>query len=115
MSGSGSPPMRGGGLVDLRPGGTDHDPELRRLLLGRAAKLERLGLAEQVGSGRWALTMALLSRCSAGWSHAGCTTSSRDRPMRSSRASMGRTHHPGFSDLEMTGDAKPGAIVEARV
>ena len=27
------------------------DPELRRLMIGRAAKLERLGLAEQVGSG----------------------------------------------------------------
>ena len=26
----------------------------------------------------------------------------------------GRTHHLRFSDLEMTGDAKPGAIVEAR-
>ena len=26
----------------------------------------------------------------------------------------GRTHHLQFSDLEMTGDAKPGAIVEAR-
>src|ERR1700676_3468147 len=26
----------------------------------------------------------------------------------------GRTHHLRFSDLEMTGDARPGAIVEAR-
>ncbi len=26
----------------------------------------------------------------------------------------GRTHHLVFSDLEMTGDAEPGAIVEAR-
>jgi hypothetical protein len=26
----------------------------------------------------------------------------------------GRTHHLRFTDLEMTGDAKPGAIVEAR-
>ena len=26
----------------------------------------------------------------------------------------GRTHHLRFSDLDMTGDAKPGAIVEAR-
>ena len=26
----------------------------------------------------------------------------------------GRRHHLAFSDLEMTGDAKPGAIVEAR-
>jgi Protein of unknown function (DUF3363) len=27
----------------------------------------------------------------------------------------GRTHHLRFSDLEMTGDAKSGTIVEARV
>ena len=26
----------------------------------------------------------------------------------------GRTHHLGFADLELTGDAKAGAIVEAR-
>ena len=39
----------GGGIADLRPGAPDEDPELRRLMLGRAAKLERLGLAEQVG------------------------------------------------------------------
>ena len=43
----------GGGVVDLRPGGAGEDPELKRLMIGRAAKLERLGLAEQVGSARW--------------------------------------------------------------
>ena len=42
----------GGGIVDLRPSATDQDPKLRRLLLGRAAKLERLGLAEPVASCR---------------------------------------------------------------
>ena len=36
----------GGGIADLRPGGAGEDPELRRLMLGRAAKLERLGLAD---------------------------------------------------------------------
>ena len=45
----------GGGVVDLRPGGANEDPELRRLMLGRAAKLERLGLAEQVGPSQWTL------------------------------------------------------------
>ena len=39
----------GGGVADLRPGAVGEDPELRRLMLGRAAKLERLGLAEQIG------------------------------------------------------------------
>jgi type IV secretory pathway VirD2 relaxase len=33
----------GGGVTDLRPGGGGDDPELRRLMVGRAAKLERLG------------------------------------------------------------------------
>ena len=37
----------------------DEDPELRRLMLGRAAKLERLGLAEQVGPARWTLKPGL--------------------------------------------------------
>jgi hypothetical protein len=34
----------GAGIVDLRPGTPEQDPELRRLLLGRATKLERLGV-----------------------------------------------------------------------
>ena len=45
----------GGGVADLRPGGAGEDPELRRLMIGRAAKLERLGLAEQVGPAQWTL------------------------------------------------------------
>ena len=44
-----------GGGADLRLGGADEDPELRRLLIGRAARLERLGLAEQVGPAQWTL------------------------------------------------------------
>jgi type IV secretory pathway VirD2 relaxase len=46
-------------VVDLRPGGTGEDPELKRLMIGRAAKLERLGLAEQIGSARWELKPGL--------------------------------------------------------
>ncbi len=49
----------GGGVADLRPGSASEDPELRRLMLGRAAKLERLGLAEQVGSAQWTLKPGL--------------------------------------------------------
>ena len=41
------------GVADLRPGAPDEDPELRRLMLGRAAKLKRLGIAEQFGTVRW--------------------------------------------------------------
>ena len=43
----------GGGVADLRPG--EGDPELRRLLVGRAQTLERLGLAEPIGSAQWTL------------------------------------------------------------
>ena len=45
----------GGGVINLRPGGPGEDPELRRLLLGRAAKLERLALAEPLGLAQWTL------------------------------------------------------------
>ncbi|HEY8262198.1 MAG TPA: DUF3363 domain-containing protein, partial [Methylosinus sp.] len=42
------------GLVDLRPTITGpDDPELRRLMVGRAQKLERMGLAASAGPGRW--------------------------------------------------------------
>jgi type IV secretory pathway VirD2 relaxase len=42
------------GIIDLRPGGTD-DEGTRLLLVGRAAKLERLGLAEHGAPGLWTL------------------------------------------------------------
>lgn len=48
-----------GGVADLRPGPDAEDPELRRLLLGRAAKLERLGLADPVGPACWTLKPGL--------------------------------------------------------
>jgi len=48
----------GGGVVDLRPGG-DVDQEMLRLMLGRAARLERLGLAEGVGPACWTLKPGL--------------------------------------------------------
>ena len=49
----------GAGIANLRPGGPDNDPELRRLMIGRAAKLERLGLAEQIEPGCWTLKPGL--------------------------------------------------------
>ena len=45
----------GAGIADLRPAAETEDPELRRLLIARAATLERLGLAEQLAPGRWIL------------------------------------------------------------
>jgi type IV secretory pathway VirD2 relaxase len=143
-----------GDVADLRPGGADEDPELRRLMLGRAGKLERLGLAEQIGPASWtlkpgleqslrdlsirgdiiktmhrALTGAGREPDVAGFAlHGDAATDQvlgrlverglHDELRGSAYAIVegvdGRTHHLQFSDLEMTGDALPGAIVEAR-
>ena len=144
----------GGGVADLRPGGASEDPELRRLMLGRAAKLERLGLAEQVGSAQWTLKPGLepalrdlgirgdiIKTMHRAMSGAGSEPDVArfalhgDQPAEPVLGRLverglhdelkgtayaiidgvdGRTHHLVFSDLEMTGDAKPGAIVETR-
>jgi hypothetical protein len=144
----------GGGVADLRPGGDD-DPEMRRLMLGREAKLERLGLAEPVGPAQWTLRPGLeptlrdlgirgdiiktMHRAMSGADrepdvagfaiHGDAPTDQvlgrlvergLDDELKGSAYAIiegvdGRTHHLRFSDLELTGDAPPGAIVEARV
>jgi type IV secretory pathway VirD2 relaxase len=144
----------GAGVADLRPGGTGEDPELRRLMLGRAAKLERFGLAEQITPGCWTLKPrleeTLRELATRGdiikTMHRAMTGAGRepdvstfalhgdspsvpvlgrlvarglDDELQGSAYAIvegvdGRTHHLRFSDLEMTGDAEPGAIVEAR-
>jgi type IV secretory pathway VirD2 relaxase len=143
-----------GGVADLRPGGADGDPESRRLMLGRAKKLERLGLAEQIGPASWTLKPGLeqslrdlsirgdiiktMHKALIGAGHEPDVTAFalhgdaatdqvlgrlvarglHDELKGSAYAIVegvdGRTHHLQFSDLEMTGDALPGAIVEAR-
>jgi type IV secretory pathway VirD2 relaxase len=144
----------GAGVADLRPGAPNEDPELRRLLVGRAAKLERLGLAEQVARGCWTFkpgiedtlrdlsirgdiiktmhrVMARAGRepdVSAFALHGDdpadpvlgrlVARGLHDELTGSAYAIVegvdGRAHHVRFSDVEMTGDAKPGAIVETR-
>ena len=144
----------GGGVADLRPGGED-DPEMRRLMLGRAAKLERLGLAEQIGPAQWTMKAAIeptlrdlgirgdiiktMHRAMSGADRepdiAGfaihgdapadpvlgrLVQRGLDDELKGSAYAIvegvdGHTHHLRFSDLELTGDARPGAIVEARV
>jgi type IV secretory pathway VirD2 relaxase len=144
----------GGGFADLRPGATNEDPELRRQMVGRAAKLEHFGLAEQVAPGCWTLkanlepTLRELSirgdiiktmhraMTSAGREpdvsgfalHSHSTAEPvlgrlverglQDELKGSAYAIIegvdGRAHHLQFSNLEMTGDASPGAIVETR-
>ena len=143
-----------GGVVDLRPGATGEDPMLRRLLLGRAAKLERLGLADPEGPACWALKPGLeptlrevgtrgdiiktMHRAVTGagrepdvggFALHGDTVEDRvvgrlvarglhDELKGTAYAIVegvdGRTHHLRFSDLELTGDSAPGAIVEVR-
>jgi type IV secretory pathway VirD2 relaxase len=145
---------QGAGIADLRPGAPDRDPELRRLMLGRAAKLERLGLAERLAPACFALkpgneqTLRDLeirgdiiktmhrARAAAGrepdisgfalhGDDPGDQVLGRlvarglhDELKGSAYAVIegvdGRTHHLRFSDLELTGDAARGAIVEAR-
>jgi type IV secretory pathway VirD2 relaxase len=44
------------GFVDLRPAGKgDADQEIRRLMVGRLQRLERLGLAQSAGPAQWTL------------------------------------------------------------
>jgi type IV secretory pathway VirD2 relaxase len=44
-----------GGVLDLRPPRGGPDTDLRRLMIGRAQMLERLGLAEKLGPASWSL------------------------------------------------------------
>ncbi|AVA15118.1 relaxase/mobilization nuclease domain-containing protein [Sphingopyxis sp. MG] len=141
------------GLVDLRPGG-DADPEMRRLLLSRAAKLEQLGLAAREGPAVWALepgaettlrdlsvrndiikTMHNAISRDGGRFDVSVLALHQDVPSEpvigrlverglhdeltgSAYAIVdgvdGRTHHLQFKDMEMTGDARAGSIVELR-
>jgi hypothetical protein len=124
-------------------------------LLGRAAKLERLGLAEPVGPACWTLKPGLdgtlrelgirgdiIKTMHQAMSRDGSEPDvstfalhgeepsdpvlgklverGLDDELKGSAYAIiagidGRTHHLRFSDLEFTGDAPPGAVVEARV
>jgi type IV secretory pathway VirD2 relaxase len=143
-----------GGVADLRPAADAEDPELRRLLLGRAAKLERLGLADPVGPACWTLKPGLdqtlrhlgirgdiIKTMHQAMSAGGfepdigafaihgeepadpvlgrLVKRGLDDELKGTAYAIvagvdGRTHHLKFSDLELTGDAPAGAIVEAR-
>jgi type IV secretory pathway VirD2 relaxase len=144
-----------GGVADLRPGPETEDPELRRLLLGRAAKLERLGLADRLGSARWTLKPGLNQTLRelgirgdiirimhqamsvdgnqpdlTSFALQGAEPSEQvlgklvkrgfDDELKGTAYAIvagidGRTHHLRFNDIELSGDAPAGAIVEARV
>jgi type IV secretory pathway VirD2 relaxase len=142
------------GIVDLRPGTPGEDPELRRMMIARATKLERLGLAEPVAPACWTLKPGLeetlrqlaLRGDIIKTMHQAMTVAGREpdvsgfalhgeRPaepvlgrlvarglddeLKGSAYAIvegvdGRTHHVHFADVEFTGDAMPGAIVEVR-
>jgi len=144
----------GAGIANLRPHSSENDPELRRLMVGRAAKLERLGLAEQIEPGCWTLKPGLedtlrdlsirgdiIKTMHRAMSAFHCEPDVSgfalhgDEPVDTVLGRLverglhdelkgsayaivegidGRTHHIRFPDIEMTGDAAPGAIVEAR-
>jgi type IV secretory pathway VirD2 relaxase len=144
----------GAGVADLRPNATGPDPELRRLMTGRAMKLERMGLAEEAGPGCWtmkpgieetlrdlairgdiiktmhrAMTNGARAPDVAAFAIHGGDVSDRvigrliERGLHDELAGTayaiidgadGRTHHIRFADLDMTGDAQPGGIVELR-
>src|SRR4051794_15175890 len=144
----------GAGVADLRPGVTGEDLALRRLMVGRAAKLERLGFAEQIAPGCWTLRPGIedklrdlsvrsdiiktmhraMSAFGRGADVSGFALHGdepadpvlgrlverglQDELKGSAYAIVegidGRTHHIRFTDIEMTGDSAPDAIVEAR-
>jgi type IV secretory pathway VirD2 relaxase len=141
-----------GGVIDLRPG-ADSDAGRRRLL-GRAAKLDRMGLADNTGPAMWALKPELEetlrdlgdrgdiiktmhkamsrslgssdpARFAVHESGPGDPVVGRliERGLHDELAGTayavvdgtdGRVYHLRFADLKMTGDSKPGSIVELR-
>jgi len=143
-----------GGVADLRPGAQDENPELRRLMLGRAAKLERLGLAQEIAPGQWTLKPRLeetlrelsirgdiIKTMHRAMSESGSEPDVTNFALHATapaepivgrltarglqdemngtayaviEGTDGRTHHLRFADLDMTGDAMLGAVVETR-
>ncbi|MGB5083270.1 MAG: DUF3363 domain-containing protein [Methylocystis silviterrae] len=142
------------GLIDLRPNVDQANDVERSLLVGRARKLEKLGLAAPVGVGQWVMADEaesvlrklgergdIIKRIHQGLSARGVNRATADFSWDSEargdsivgrlisrgfddelKASAfvivdgvdGHTHHVRFSDLDATGDAAPGAIVEVR-
>ena len=140
-------------LVDLRPGsGADQD---RLLLIGRAQKLERMGLADKEGPAIWSIRPEaeqtlrdlsirgdIIKTMHRAMSEAGHRIEPSRLAVYDTRPEDpiigrlvarglydelqgtayavidgidGRTHHLRFEDLEYTGDAKTGALVETRI
>jgi type IV secretory pathway VirD2 relaxase len=144
----------GAGVADLRPQVSGEDGELRLLMVGRAAKLERLGLADQIAPGQWTLRPGIeqtlrdlslrgdiIKTMHRAMSRGGTEPDVSSFALHEGRPADpilgrlaerglqdelkgtayvviegldGRIHHVRFSNLDVTGDAGPGAIVETR-
>ncbi len=143
-----------GGVIDLRPDSRIPHPPMERHLIGRAGKLERLGLATGIAPGCWTLKSDLeptlrqigvrgdvIKTMHRAMTHRGYQADTGRFAMHDGAASEpiigrlverglhdeltgaayavvdgadGRVHHLRFADLEQTGDAAPGAIVNLR-
>ena len=142
------------GVIDLRPDPFRTVKPANQHLIGRAAKLERMGLADRIAPGCWRLKPGL-EQALRDFGARGDVIKTMHRAMmgqslgvESSRFAVyaaappepvigrlverglhneltgeayavvdgvdGRIHHCRFSDIDMTGDAAPGAIVELR-
>jgi type IV secretory pathway VirD2 relaxase len=145
---------RNDGVIDLRPGGDVVKDIEQPMLVGRARKLEKLGLAAPLGPGRWMLAEEaenvlralgergdIIKRIHRGFVERGVERAASefvldaetrgdpiigrlvsrglDDELKGSAFAVidgvdGRAHHVRFTDLDATGDAAPGAIVEVR-
>ena len=144
-----------GGVVDLRPDPYRIGNPTNQHLIGRATKLERMGLANRIAPGCWRLKPALeqslrdlgvrgdiiktMHRAMTGHGLAAepgrfaMHDGSVDEPVIGRLVERGlhneltgeayavvdgadgRVHHLKFSDIDMSGDAAPGGIVERRI
>ena len=144
-----------GGVIDMRPDPHRTANPTNQHLIGRATKLERMGLADRIAPGCWRLKPGLeqslrdlavrgdiiktMHRAMTGRGLAaepgrfamhdastlepviGCLV---ERGLHNELTGQayavvdgadGRVHHLKFSDIDMTGDAAPGGIVELRI
>ena len=91
-----------GGVADLRPGGSG-DVELKRLMIGRAQTLERLGMAEAVGPAQWTLKPDLESTLRA--------MGERGDVIRTMHRALSRgARDPDVSAFAIHGDAQPSVL-----
>lgn len=93
-----------GGAVDLRPGSpADADPSLRRLMIGRAQQLERLGLAEPLGPAQWSLAPGAETTLKA--------LGERGDIIKTMHRALARNGGlPAVADFAIHGDAQPNIL-----